>query len=582
MEKWRNNSDSALELPLNEKETVRDSLQTKRDEQAEALRNERRERDELRAAAKRDAEESMSKYNQILSILRGADHPKQPETLRQQADSKNEQADQIQEGARVKRDVFQRRFGETIDETQEEAFKIIQESLREVATEINVGKFSEFENEALKRWEKINYEDIKNSVFSDAKGEYSDKTIGERALQQLITIEESLRRRTEGDFLGEGSFLEVFNAFNERLLSDMTLEKGEIYTKSSNEVLRLLMGTGWDMPEKIKQLIVDGIESMPLDSLERAWNLSMHQFWHFNKALVLGAKNVEQFIGNKIQNALETETVSTFIEQSVEYPAIFELFTTQIGSYLESRYGIHDGKAMAKAWKNGAIWPLEQNLEMLKLLESAEGGAVKLLHEEYGINEFARYPIDLLVEQARNHEKDVPYGAMIFPSDDHNGAFDKINLDEFYQGTQGKHTTRIFEASSTTDLARYFIKMEKRQNKIGYLLLAAHGETDGMSFGIEERGFLDIKTLEKMTTLPRLRALLEDDASVALVSCSTGADEGFAQVLSEKTNTEIQAPKVTAYGQRISVHYEEGKPKMTVEFDVAQETYKNGKAIADK
>lgn len=67
---------------------------------------------------------------------------------------------------------------------------------------------------------------------------------------------------------------------------------------------------------------------------------------------------------------------------------------------------------------------IAKNLSAIRLLEQKEPGIVQRLYEEFGIRDFARYPEELLISQDKN-QKDIqqPYGIVIYPRNDHNGAF---------------------------------------------------------------------------------------------------------------------------------------------------------------
>ncbi len=105
----------------------------------------------------------------------------------------------------------------------------------------------------------------------------------------------------------------------------------------------------------------------------------------------------------------------------------------EVAEVISTAFGI-DGKQAIKAWELAVMKKAPtyrtgdasflENLPSLANLEAQRHGIGKVLQEEFGINDFARYPEELLIEQydTRNRS-DLPYGVIINPWYDHNGAF---------------------------------------------------------------------------------------------------------------------------------------------------------------
>lgn len=97
--------------------------------------------------------------------------------------------------------------------------------------------------------------------------------------------------------------------------------------------------------------------------------------------------------------------------------------------YLErflTKYGLPFAE-FYEAWKKSHPSFREavmQNMCGIRDLEKEQVGVCKFLFKEFGIADFGRYPVKMLIRQYQEFENlQNPYGVIIFPRDDWNGAF---------------------------------------------------------------------------------------------------------------------------------------------------------------
>ncbi len=94
------------------------------------------------------------------------------------------------------------------------------------------------------------------------------------------------------------------------------------------------------------------------------------------------------------------------------------------------RHGIYGKEAVSTiaAWKKSdehkrVPRAIAENVGTIAELEEKQPGCVERLSHEFGIKDFARYPMELLLTQDTNRENtDTPYGIIMYDRQDHNGA----------------------------------------------------------------------------------------------------------------------------------------------------------------
>ncbi|MEI6863882.1 MAG: hypothetical protein WCK46_00710 [Candidatus Adlerbacteria bacterium] len=214
-------------------------------------------------------------------------------------------------------------------------------------------------------------------------------------------------------------------------------------------------------------------------------------------------------------------------------------------------------------------------IESCKELEEELPGSVKRLIKDYGIKEFYRYPSKVLIKQLQEEEIDQPYGVVVFPRSDHNGAFDMdvSQIGEVFEQTQGKHALKVFEIESTFQLGRDLVGLAKKypNNKISFAILGGHGAEDLIVFSKSK------KLLQQDFEGPghtRAGSFFVEDPSIILFSCSTGKEGGIAQKMSETFGARVIGPDIPTSPEAVSVTYQAEKPVFSVKYRSPDEEHK--------
>lgn len=215
----------------------------------------------------------------------------------------------------------------------------------------------------------------------------------------------------------------------------------------------------------------------------------------------------------------------------------------------EWQNGWPDKKEAARQGKD--IYDVDaKNLKMIFELEEAEPGICAVLQEEFNISSFARYPKDMLLRQYRERDRtDKKYGIVIYPKSDWNGAFydAQYGLLTLNANVQD-HAIRIVECETKVEVARSLIKSKNRygkDNKIAFGVIAGHGSSESITFGgtdtTDSRHVFTKEDL-KGRGVSRLTDFFDKDATLILISCSTGEIGGVGESLSRLLDLKVIAP----------------------------------------
>ena len=193
-----------------------------------------------------------------------------------------------------------------------------------------------------------------------------------------------------------------------------------------------------------------------------------------------------------------------------------------------------------------------RHLYTIREIEAKEEGGAWLLNERFGIQHFGRYPHELLFEQLEHaDDAEVPYGVILTPERDHNGAFmgrihEKAAVHDSADNL-GLHT-RVIEVGSLMDLARRLLALEKiyGEERIEFGYVEGHGEPGSIQLGDRPRDLVTSEVLGQASD--RCSLFFKQGAPLMLESCSTGARRGVASALSSKLGTEVTAPTKPSYG----------------------------------
>jgi hypothetical protein len=104
------------------------------------------------------------------------------------------------------------------------------------------------------------------------------------------------------------------------------------------------------------------------------------------------------------------------------------------------------------------------------------------------------------------------------------------------------------------DVARALIELNKKYNppdgsghKISLAIIGGHGTEDSIRFGGDDERHALLSQDLQGRGIQRTGEFFEDKPTFILVSCSTGADKGIGQKLSEVMGAKVIAPKIPTH-----------------------------------
>jgi hypothetical protein len=227
-----------------------------------------------------------------------------------------------------------------------------------------------------------------------------------------------------------------------------------------------------------------------------------------------------------------------------------------------------------------------KDIDCMLALAQKEPGAIQILNKVYGIRNFGRYPLELLIEQARDESEqdDTPYGIAVMPYADHNGAFHfqdilgskKILPSTFEQLKGSGFKLRVAEAGSKIDIARRLITFDRKygkKNKISFMILGGHGSNNSIQFGddifSQDQDIMSLFTVDLLGKGIQRAAgshFFTESPTVILDSCSTGAKNGIAKGISMLTGGDVIGPELDTPGGVVDVEIINGKPIFKVRY----------------
>lgn len=292
-------------------------------------------------------------------------------------------------------------------------------------------------------------------------------------------------------------------------------------------------------------------------------------------------KDIRKFASEEISNAVG--------DRGLYYERI-----RKVAKDILEEYGI-DYFTVAKAWVDSGpgkdfMKIFNKNLRMIFELESQRPGMVKTLINDYKIYDFGRYPREMLIEQYDQRDnKELPYGIVLNPRSDWNGAFydnKKVFQELFTQLKEKGYGLRVFEVGSMYDVARSLIKADKRygeSHKISFVIVGGHGSWQSIRFGSDSEPFNIFNIDEHLETsrdylllkqrdlkgsgVQRSIEFFEPNPTIILSSCTTGANRGIAQEISRLGATVIGPDKPTSIKNIKVARGEDGKLNFGVDYE---------------
>ncbi|MBD3398559.1 hypothetical protein GF412_04945 [Candidatus Micrarchaeota archaeon] len=246
------------------------------------------------------------------------------------------------------------------------------------------------------------------------------------------------------------------------------------------------------------------------------------------------------------------------------------------------RHARHIAKESGAGYKNPEIC-----LNFAYAVETIGEKRTILLHKEYGLEYFGRYPEELLINlffsDYPHYKKNSPIAFVIYNKHDWNGAFysdakillqllksHKIFLIEVNRDNEIPERIRHFLSPHKNSFGRFSLG-----GTINALLIGGHGSTRGISLGSSEGGRANI-TSSDMKMFSRLKRYFAKNPTVILVSCSTGRNEySIGARISRVLGAELFAPKKDGNISSIKIG-----PKgeiLDVDYTVSSNKFESGK-----
>lgn len=293
-------------------------------------------------------------------------------------------------------------------------------------------------------------------------------------------------------------------------------------------------------------------------------------------------KLVEQRIRKDIQ--FGARVIYNFLLSS--YPRIRTKTEELCESYFPEVYGVPYTQ-LRSFWND---YEIERNLKMLEQIEKKRSGGVKLLHDQFGIKEFMRYPLMALIAQIDEIDTDQPYGVVMYSRDDHNDALNAVHddpLQRLFDQLKGKYGLRIFEVDSNMSAARSLIAADKKYgktHKIAFAIVSGHGSTSSIQWGSEDNQRLRSEQLQGAGS-SRVKEFFVSNPTIVLAACSTGAEDdlSIASALSRQLDATVIAPNADTGINKFNLlePTDSSTPLLQVDYgkEVTAITYKNGQKV---
>lgn len=254
---------------------------------------------------------------------------------------------------------------------------------------------------------------------------------------------------------------------------------------------------------------------------------------------------------------------------------------------------------------NIALDEMERSLQTMLVLERHETGVAKTLLNEFGIRDFGRYPIEMLRAQYDERDnRDLPYGIIMYPFSDWNGAFtyDAHIFRSLLEQLNGRQLVRIVEGASRREMTKRLIALNARYapanrlhpeindandqtqpgHRISWAIVGGHGEKFSIQLGPSHDDDTEWDIVDFVGDnygITRALKIFDDNPSIVLASCSTGQEEGIGQQMSTALSANITAPNVPTSIRDIKVLFDQsGKATFITEYykDGATKKYSAG------
>jgi hypothetical protein len=366
--------------------------------------------------------------------------------------------------------------------------------------------------------------------------------------QYFITALNDESERDGIVFLLERAISTIENSPYKTALKHLVTKHYEIIRKrlqiGNTSDLRLISELWDESTPKLKNTIVKDLEKQLDNLLQASLEGSVGVcFFAMTKIIEEGSREAKVKILEFTRAEFHKPNPS-FAAHMCTFPETRDFSFDILRETLLNKYGLEfdPRKEWAPSEDETNYTSIYYNLKTIDEIEEERPGIAAVLNKQFGIREFLRYPSALLVEQYDNIDSEKPYGIVIYPTEDHNNAFDQDYqvFEKLHEQLKGKYLIRVFECTTRADVGRAFLSMDKKHgkdNKISFAILGGHGIGDSMVFGIDEqrqgRGWFHLSMVKK-PAVKKMRKFFTKHPTIILASCATGQELGLAHSISEE------------------------------------------------
>ena len=233
---------------------------------------------------------------------------------------------------------------------------------------------------------------------------------------------------------------------------------------------------------------------------------------------------------------------------------------------------------------------LADNLKRMRAFESKQPGMSKTLQEEFNLTCLGRYPEEDLVRQYEERDQVGEYYPAFLAVADHNGAMGdrgKYNHARQILEKEGRKVPlRFMEFADAQEGKMISEKMKKKYGPILFGSVDVHGEKDAIlttGIGLQNKKGAKFGKEDLAQNELGVFSAFAPGSCIALNSCSTGAEGGFAQELSRVGSFIVKAPDIPAGCTHLDVKIlPDGKIDLLPEYrgkgfsPATRKTYNNG------
>jgi hypothetical protein len=244
-------------------------------------------------------------------------------------------------------------------------------------------------------------------------------------------------------------------------------------------------------------------------------------------------------------------------ERPVKMAIVLDEITGGNAVHILDTWDFSAGKREARTKASESIY--FDNFSVVCQLEKNRPGISKLLMKKYGVVNFTRYPLELLIEQFDKEAlREAPYGVLITAGEDNGVALNvKRETENLYkQAKEMGYGLKVLEADTLEDILTRANDVADNHGEIAYMLILGHN--------FEPR----------LGTLPWRRDLFSSSPIIGLISCLSGKEGGAAQNLSSTVkDIEVHAPEYKVFLKEQGILFREsqdGQLKLDLLFSYAE------------